>query len=237
MSDGYYEKKLNSEMLFQVYQTAIPQVLDYLRSEIDFVRARLRGDETALELGAGYGRIMRELAPSVRHITGVDISERSVELGMKYLKEHPNCTLLTMDAHNPVFHETFDVVLCLQNGLSAMKGSPENLVRRSVELLSTGGLVFFSTYSPKFWDHRLAWFQEQAAKGLLGEIDMEKTGDGKIVCKDGFMATTFGAEELERLGEASGLHYRVEEVNASSLFLMLGDETTHSGRIRAFSTR
>lgn len=228
MESGYYEKKLNAEKLYQVYQTAIPQVLDYLRSEIEFVRERLRGDEAALELGAGYGRIMKELSPSVRKITGIDVSEQSVALGREYLGDLANCTVETMDAHTLAFDETFDVVLCLQNGLSAMKGDPENLVRRSLRVLAPGGTAFFSSYSPKFWEHRLAWFQEQAGKGLLGEIDMENTGNGRIVCKDGFTATTFDREDMERLGKASGHPYRVEEVNNSSIFLILRNEAPRS---------
>lgn len=224
MQDGYYSEKLNADRLFQVYQSDIPQVRAYLRAETDFVRSRLQGDERVLELGAGYGRIMKELAPYAASITGIDLSERTVELGREYLRECPNCSLLVMNAHSPVFSGTFDGVLCLQNGLSAMKGDPENLVRQAVRLLSPGGRAYFSTYSPKFWDYRLAWFQEQARKGLLGEIDMEKTGNGIIVCKDGFTATTFGRSELERLGEISGLPFVVEEADGSSIFLTVTKE-------------
>ena len=228
MDAGYYAKKLNAEKLYQVYQTKIPQVIDYLRSEIEFVREHLGGNETALELGAGYGRIMKELSPSVRRITGIDVSEHSVALGREYLKDLANCTVETMDAHTLAFNEEFDVVLCLQNGLSAMKGNPENLIRRSLRVLAPGGTAFFSSYSLKFWEHRLAWFQEQAEKGLLGEIDMEKTGNGRIVCKDGFTATTFDHGDMERLGKASGHPYRVEEMKDSSIFLILRNETPRS---------
>lgn len=216
----YYSEKLNANLLFQAYDTAIPQVRDYLEGEIEYVRSRLEGDEDVLELGAGYGRIMRELAPSLRSITGIDLSERSVELGREYLKDCPNCTILAMDAHSPVFDRTFDAVLCLQNGLSAMKGDPANLVGQALRLLAPGGRAFFSSYSPDFWDYRLAWFQEQADKGLLGEIDMERTGGGVIVCKDGFTATTFDRAALERLGRSSGCVYSVEDLG-SSVFLTL----------------
>ena len=72
-----------------------------------------------------------------------------------------------------------------------------------------------------FWAHRLAWFHEQADKGLLGEIDLEKTRNGTIVCKDGFVATTFSEDKLKKLGEESGCHYCIEEVDESSLFLIL----------------
>ena len=88
-------------------------------------------------------------------------------------------------------------------------------------LLAPGGTAYFSTYSANFWDHRIDWFQEQADKGLLGELDMEKTRDGVIICKDGFKATTQTPEDYEAIGRASGFPYEVVEVDQSSLFLVI----------------
>ena len=218
---NYYEQSLNSTKLFQVYQTKYPRIKRYFDEEIDFVRRNLNGNEKVLEVGAGYGRIIKELAPFAASIVGIDISESSVELGKDYMKGCPNCSIQVMDAHNLEFGEEFDVVLCLQNGLSALKGQPMHLIGQCLKVLIPGGRAYFSTYSAKFWKHRLAWFHEQADKGLLGEIDLEKTQDGMIVCKDGFVAITFSEDELRKLGEESGCHYRIEEVDESSLFLIL----------------
>jgi SAM-dependent methyltransferase len=217
----YYSEKLSANLLFKVYDSAIPQVRAYLRDEIEFVRSALDGDEDALELGAGYGRIMKELGPFVKSITGIDLSERSVKLGREYLKDCPNCFMLVMDAHAPLFTRRFDAVLCLQNGLSAMGGEPANLVNQALGLLNPGGKAFFSSYSPEFWDYRLAWFREQADRGLIGEIDTEKTGGGVIVCKDGFTATSFDRAAMTRLGEGSGRSFTVEDVGGSSIFLTI----------------
>lgn len=218
---NYYAQNLNSAKLYQVYQTQIPRIRQYLDAEIDYVRSTLRGGEKVLELGAGYGRIVKSLAPYVASILGIDISEGSVESGKEYLRNTPNARLVVMDAHNLNTEDRFDVVLCLQNGLSAMKGQAQNLVTRSLEILSSGGKAYFSTYSPKFWEHRLAWFQEQADKGLLGEIDLDMTKDGVIICKDGFTATTFTEVDLEKLGKASGCEYQIKEVDGSSVFLII----------------
>ncbi|MFP4482763.1 MAG: class I SAM-dependent methyltransferase [Thermovirgaceae bacterium] len=218
---NYYAGKLNAGKLEQVYETKIPRVRQYLDAEIEFVARTLDGSEKILELGAGYGRIMKRLAPFAESVTGIDISHDNVRFGKEYLRDAPNCRLLVMDAHGMEFDGEFHIVLCLQNGLSAIKGDPKNLVIRSVRALGPGGRAFFSTYSRRFWEHRLEWFQEQSRKGLLGEIDMEKTRDGRIVCKDGFTATTFAPGDLEALGRSSGCPWRIEEVDASSLFLIL----------------
>ncbi|RLB21785.1 MAG: class I SAM-dependent methyltransferase, partial [Deltaproteobacteria bacterium] len=112
----------------------------------------------------------------------------------------------------------FDRVVCIQNGISAFKVEPRRLVLEALRVTRPGGKVLFSSYSPRFWNERLEWFQRQAELGLLGEIDYEATGNGVIVCKDGFRATTFGAEEF--LSLVSDLHVspQITEVDGSSIF-------------------
>jgi len=221
---NYYSMNLNARRLYEVYQTKYQQVNAYLESEIAFVRRGLRNTDNVLELGAGYGRIMKELASSCKSIWGIDISEDNVIFGREYLNNMPNAKLTVMDAHQiepNAFGTTFQTVLCLQNALSSMKVEPFSYVRKMMSLLSFGGNAWISTYSPKFWLHRLAWFQEQADKGLLGEIDMEQTKDGIIVCKDGFKSFSHTSEQLVEIGKASGYSFEVQEVDESCIFLVI----------------
>ncbi len=68
------------------------------------------------------------------------------------------------------------------------------------------------------WEEALAWFEQQAAEGLVGEIDYARTGDGTIVCRDGFTATTFGPEDFKALASSLGWRAALAEVDGSSLF-------------------
>ena len=218
---NYYASNLNAQKLYQVYQTEHARVKQYFEAEISFVKKHLLGTERILELGAGYGRIMKELSLNCASIVGIDISQGNVDFGKEYLKNVPNASLLVMDAHNMSFNETFDVVLCLQNGLSAMKTQPLEYIKKIMALVAPEGKAFISSYSAKFWEYRLAWFHEQADKGLLGEIDEEKTKGGVIICKDGFRATTHSPEDMDAIGKASGFSYEVTEVDESSIFLVV----------------
>lgn len=221
MTDNYYRSNLHAANLRDVYETKIPRIERYLGAEVEFVRGELSGTERVLEIAAGYGRILRALSASAASLVGVEISPDSVAYGSEYLKDAPNCSLRVADFHTMPASETFDVVLALQNALSAIKGDPEAVVKKCVAMLGENGRAYFSSYATAFWPHRLAWFEEQAAKGLIGEVDREKSGDGVLVCKDGFKATTFRREDFESLGEASGCGYRVTEVDGSSIFLIL----------------
>ncbi len=221
MEKNYYSQKLNSQKLFKVYETKIPRVKQYFDAEIAFVRENLTGSERVLELGAGYGRIVKELAGNCKSIVGIDISDESVLLGKEYLKDSPNSEIMTMDVNHLTLEEKFDVILCLQNGLSAMKVTSSDLIEKILGMVVSGGKVYFSTYSEKFWEYRVMWFKEQAEKGLLGEIDLDKTKDGVIICKDGFKAITYTPKDLKMIGQLSGYEYQIQEVDESSVFLII----------------
>ena len=93
------------------------------------------------------------------------------------MKDFPHAGMVVMDVHDMRFDRQFDVVLCLQNGLSAMRAD-DRVIKDIIGLLAPGGAAYFSSYSAKFWDCRLKWFEAQASKGLLGAIDPERTKDG-----------------------------------------------------------
>ncbi|MDD2349944.1 MAG: class I SAM-dependent methyltransferase [Synergistaceae bacterium] len=222
MPDNYYTNSLNAQRLWQVYDTAIPRISEYLQRETAFVRDRLKKTDAVLEIAAGYGRIMKELAPFVGSITGIEISGGNVHFGEEYLKNIANTELLVMDAHNIDYDSCFDAVLCLQNGLSAIRADvPEAFAAKVIRALKIGGKAYFSTYHPNFWEQRIEWFQEQASKGLIGELDMEKTKNGVIICKDGFRATTHSITDLEKIGRSTNCDWQIFEVDDSSIFLVV----------------
>lgn len=218
----YYSEKLSSDRLKRVYDVASPRVRQYLESEIKCVVDRIKPDDCVLELGCGYGRVLRDLCDPAGMVFGIDSSVSSVIMAKDDLAGLPNVRLSAMNAGWLGFgDDRFDIVACIQNGISAFKVEPRDLVAETVRVTRPGGRVLLSSYSDKFWDDRLEWFEMQAAEGLLGEIDYDATGDGVIVCKDGFRATTFRSDDFARLASELDLKYRIEEVDESSLFCEL----------------
>jgi ubiquinone/menaquinone biosynthesis C-methylase UbiE len=213
---GYYDDKLAAERLRRCYELASPRVRRYLAAELEYV---LEPGDVALELGCGYGRILGPLAERVSLAVGVDTSFASLALAREELALYENVRLINADAARLGGRDNlFDVVACIQNGISAFHVEPRELVAEAVRVTRPGGTVLFSSYAEAFWEERLAWFEAQAAEGLVGEIDYERTGDGVIACKDGFTATTVAPEDFRALAASLGLAARVEEVDASSLF-------------------
>jgi len=216
---AYYTEKLSAERLRRCYEIAPPRTRQYLDAEIAHVAGRIRLSDTVLEVGCGYGRVVHRLADRAALLVGIDTSESSLQLGKELLNASQNCRLAVMDAGSLGFRdEVFNVVLCIQNGLSAFKVDQHVLIAECIRVARPGGRVLFSSYAEKFWEHRLEWFQLQSDHGLLGEIDREATRDGVIVCEDGFRATTIGPSDFASLMSGFHVDMRIEEVDESSLF-------------------
>ena len=222
MSTSYYIRKLTAQRLKHCYDIAPPRVQQYLKAEVDFVLDRIRPGDIILDMGCGYGRIMPPLAKKAGMVIGIDISLSSLRFGKPSLQTLSNCLLLGMDAGRMAFlDEAFDAALCIQNGISAFGMNPLLLILEGLRVIKENGHFFVSSYSEKFWEHRLEWFQMQAAEGLVGEIDWAKTGDGIIVCQDGFRATTFTARQFLAVTSELGVGVDLIETDESSLFCVI----------------
>ncbi|OGU62873.1 MAG: hypothetical protein A3C56_08705 [Ignavibacteria bacterium RIFCSPHIGHO2_02_FULL_56_12] len=218
-SSHYYSGRLSADRLRRCYDIAPPRVRQYLEAELDFVLQKIRRNDLVLELGCGYGRILPALAANARGVVGVDNSISSLLYGRKSLRRMSHCFLVQMDAVRLSFRDhAFDLVVCIQNGISAFHVNQRELILESIRVARKGAIILYSSYSERFWKHRLDWFRRQADAGLLGEIDEEKTRDGVIVCRDGFTASTVSRDRFLEL--TAGLHVRtnIVEVDESSLF-------------------
>jgi len=215
----YYSDSLSARNLERCYEIVSPRIRKYLDAEMEFVQKALKPSDRVLELGCGYGRVLGGLGKASNIVVGIDISLGSLRYGREKDLTLSSIGLLQMTAELTAFRDdSFDVVVCIQNGISAFKVDPVSLVRESLRLAGPGGKAVFSTYSDMIWEERLDWFRLQAEEGLLGEIDWEKTKRGTIVCRDGFVATTFTEKDFHEIADEIGVSCETKEVDASSLF-------------------
>ncbi len=180
---------------------------------------RIHPDNLVLEFGCGYGRVLEKLKTEEVLFYGIDNSFDSIDYGKNSNSNSDEVFMFCSDVKNPsIKYNTFDLVFCIQNGISAMKINPVSLIRESIRITKPRGRILFSSYSDKIWQDRLEWFRIQANHGLIGEIDELKTGKGIIVCKDGFEATTFNAEQFNQLLSEFDKEYNIFEIDESSIF-------------------
>lgn len=216
---NYYNKNLSAENLKRCYDIAKPRIQQYLEAELTYLLKNINTNDIVLELGCGYGRIFPELTKKAKWIIGIDTAFDTLVFGKRFLSKIQNCSLIKMNAiHLGFCEKAFDKVICIQNGISAFNVNQKELIKESIRVTKYGGLIFFSSYSPKFWNYRLEWFEMQSRAALIGEINYEETGNGIIVCKDGFSATTVNSEQFISLADGFNVDSHIEEVDQSSIF-------------------
>ncbi|MEW5993691.1 MAG: class I SAM-dependent methyltransferase [Candidatus Zixiibacteriota bacterium] len=215
----YYAEKLSGDRLRRCYEVAPERVRQYLEAEIFHALWHLRPTDEVLELGCGYGRIMGRLARVVRRVVGIDTALESLELGRRLSQGDDRCEFLCMDAIDLRFPDcSFDAVLCLQNGICAFGVDQVRLLEEALRVTRPGGIIMLSSYSDRFWSDRLAWFEAQAAQGLVGRIDRVASTNGVIVCEDGFRVGRMTPDEFRTLCRMIGMEPRICEVDDSSIF-------------------
>jgi len=219
---SYYSSNLSGWRLKQCYDLAPPRVQKYLKAETAFVLDHISSAGRTLDLGCGYGRIIPDLLRKSRNVVGVDISRPNLEFAVRCLQGREHFQLLVMDAARLGFPSgLFSNVVCIQNGISAFKVDPGRLINEALRVCRRNGIVLFSTYADSFWEDRLDWFRIQAQHGLLGEIDEKRTRRGLIICRDGFRATTFSADDFTQLTRGLDAEVKITEVDGSSLFCLI----------------
>jgi len=219
MKQEYYKEKLAADNLKRCYEIAPQRVKQYLEAEIDYVLSRINVHSIVLELGCGYGRVLARLTKRARFCVGIDTSYASLVLCKETMRNFSNWALVNMNAvQTGLRGHSFDVVVCIQNGISAFHVDQRELIRESIRIAKPGGTILFSSYVDEFWHERLKWFQIQSDAGLLGTIDLKKTRDGIIVSKDGFVARTVRRYDFEALVRRFDVDVSFTEIDGSSLF-------------------
>ena len=216
---AYYDDNLSGEQLRRCYDLAPPLVRRYLAAEIDHIVSLLHAGDEVLELGCGYGRVALKLVPQVRRVVGIDTATGNIALARKLAGTDSHAEFHEMDASALSFPDaSFDAVVCPQNGICAFGVDRERLVGEAARVCRPGGQLVFSSYAEQFWPHRLEWFELQAADGMMGAIDHEATGDGVIVCEDGFRAGFMSPDEFHELWSRLGFAPNISTVDGSATF-------------------
>lgn len=225
---SYYAQKLSAERLQRCYALGGARVQQYLECEIRHALSRLKPTDSVLELGCGYGRIVLRMAAVAARATGIDVADDSLAMARRLAAQATDtdptgpgsrCSFARMDALALDFEpESFDAVMCLQNGIGAFRVDAQRLLRESLRVLRPGGVLLLSTYTDAFWPHRLAWFEAQAAEGLVGPVDHAASRGGVIVCTDGFRSGRATREEFQSICAPLNLHPRLYEIDESSLW-------------------
>lgn len=90
-----------------------PPLKEYMKKwdgDMFFDELSLDNTKTVLEIGVGTGRIAIDVLPYVKHFTGIDISEKTIERAEENLSNFNNKLLICDDFLKYEFKSSFDII-------------------------------------------------------------------------------------------------------------------------------
>jgi len=113
---------------------------------IDFFLNYVAPQDTVLDFGCGYGRILEELLNhNFNHLHGVDFSEKMLQLAKE---KHQNITFTqNADTTIPYEDEMFDaLIVCAVLGCITKEEEQHCLIREISRVLKKGGIFYLSDF-------------------------------------------------------------------------------------------
>lgn len=145
LGDAWYEDEVHPIALLRAENRARnPWILDQIKS-------RLGPSQEILDIGCGAGFLANALAMHGHHVTGIDLSLRSLEIAKKRDRtEHVR--YMQLDAFAlPFLDRSFDVI-CAMDFLEHVE-MPGQIIRDVARLLRPKGLFFFHTFNRNLWSY------------------------------------------------------------------------------------
>lgn len=153
---------------------------------IEEIAERLKKKITVLDVGCGAGLLTNALALAGHNVTGIDLSEHSLNIG-KERDATKKVTYIHGNAYTlPFPDETFEVV-CAMDILEHVE-NPSSLIQEASRVLKKNGLFFFHTFNRNPLSYLIIikgvdWCVQNAPKNMHVYSLFIKPKELKTLCK------------------------------------------------------
>lgn len=89
---------------------ALQAYMDKWDGQAFFDALKLDSSKNVLEIGIGTGRLAAKAAPRCKHLTGIDISPKTIRRAEENLRDHRNIFFICDDFMRCNLTETFDII-------------------------------------------------------------------------------------------------------------------------------
>jgi len=182
--------------------------------------------KTVIDIGAGYGRILPQLAPLVKDIIAVEIDSKMFnELKRRSIK-YTNVAVIQGDANclSRLLYGvelTMPVILSLQNSLGTWKGNSKKAIKQMRKIAEQKhGEIIISLFRQKALREYGAKMYK-SLKNLVGEIDLKKTEFKKGIfrSKTGYVSKWWTKNEMGEIKKILGGKI-MKEILSTSFYIL-----------------
>jgi ubiquinone/menaquinone biosynthesis C-methylase UbiE len=200
-------RKYTAEKYINLVENTDDDILQsYMKAEIDVLsKVKDSKKKTFIDLGAGYGRVLRELAKIARNVILIEINPNMLEELRKRTKMY-NASVIESDIQQlPKLLKSTDVknpvLLLLQNTLGTIEGDYKKVLLGMKEVVQKqkGEIIIslFRQESLRNWGIKMY----SKIREMVGEPDLQKTDfrEGVFRSKTGYEAKWWSLKEIEKI--------------------------------------
>jgi ubiquinone/menaquinone biosynthesis C-methylase UbiE len=194
----------------QMVRHPLPEMQEYFERELEYLSRLLTSESSVMDIGCGPARVMRELAPKVKRIVGIERDPRMIEEGKKALEGIPgNYEFWQIDFFALQPEQAFDLVFASYNLPGADDIKPEDrklLLEKMIMNTRPGGNTVASFWKPTDPE----WLQTyyHAAGAEMREIR------GNVVETSVGTFTRFTDDEIKQLADSLGVPYSIKQLTS-----------------------
>ena len=122
-----------------------------IEAETDFIikLTKMDGEKSVLDLGCGPGLYAKKFAETGAAVTGIDLSQRSVDYANKYVKsEYLNTAFIKLNYLDISFKDSFDIATLIFYDFCALNVKEQNLLLKKIHAaLKDNGFFIFDVVS------------------------------------------------------------------------------------------
>lgn len=206
-----------------VENTSNPLLSEFQRSELNFLTTKIQSpnDKTFIDVGAGYGRVLPQLAGIAKEVIAVELDQDMHTELKRRAKDYYNVLVIKGNGNNlSEFLREAEiirpVILSLQNSLGTWKGNFQKAIEemRIVGEQGDGEVVISLFCQEGLRDLGIDMYY--SLQELVGEPDLEKTDfeNGIFRSKTGYRSKWWTANERGQIRRMLGGQI-IEEVKTS----------------------
>lgn len=181
-------------------------IQEFLDQEIKFIKKYIKPNKVILEVGCGYGRLVKILSKNAKKVVGIDFSKPLLDKAKKNLFDKKNVELFLMNAEDIKFgNRSFDYVLCLDASFGNMPSIELKTLKQMKRVCKQNGEIIISVFSE---NAKKAQIENYTRIGLKNIRD-----DGKAIHTDeGFYSRRFTKDNLKELFDKINLKCKIIKI-------------------------
>lgn len=151
----------------ELMENPLPEMQQYFDENNQYLANLVTEGNTAIDVGCGNGRILKFLAPKLKHIIGVDIDSRMVKMAKENVANIENVGLVTQDFVQYTPKEPADLVYASFNLIGSPHFKDEDrsaLLLKLISMTKPGGRVVVDFWSDAGLDFATKFYTETGSK-------------------------------------------------------------------------